>query len=70
MYSKRYDVIKVYVVVGVGGVQKPTGPQSRFVEGLLGGGVQQPTGPQSRFVEGLLGGGVEQPTGPQCRFLQ
>ena len=37
MYSKRYDVIKVYVVVG-GGVQQPTGPQSRFVEGLLGRG--------------------------------
>ena len=37
MYSKRYDVIKVYVVGG-GGVQQPTGPQSRFVEGLLGGG--------------------------------
>ena len=52
MYSKRYDVIKVYVVVGGGGVQQPTGPQSRFVEGLLGrGGVEQPTGPQCRFLQ-------------------
>ena len=52
MYSKRYDVIKVYVVVGGGGVQQPTGPQSRFVEGLLGGGgLEQPTGPQCRFLQ-------------------
>ena len=34
-----------------GGVQQPTGPQSRFVEGLLGGGVEQPTGPQCRFLQ-------------------